>query len=743
MLATAAADRLSALGMLILRPGLSSCDGGALTHRHVALICLDDRDLRGATQWVLQLARASPRSHVVLDVTGSFRPSRGPMQPDERDIAAVDRHIDRLELDRAGARAGALTVSAALDSRDVAPEVRARVGAIRFWQGRFGETGDWAGGTTPDVCGWEALHAWARGDRAGRCTAMARMRPDGATTIAAAFWRRVHAVLTCLEQGRAAEAACAGLLNAAPGWLRPVAAAVVAEASRAGTRRVPALIVQPSGGQRLEGCLARWLSARADEGGEPAAVAEIRRYGAFGVLRWGGGRFSMQWLHVMPALLEVVRDAEDDLAALSGACRWLVRHASASRAVIVDDTGRRFLAGEGWTRAEWSRASGDVGSAFLRAPIRYRGEVIGQVVGAAGGVERQTLQPAIDTVAALLAPAVRARLDAISSTSRPREAHVPELIGRSPAIRAVRDEIARAAGVPFPVLVEGESGTGKELVARAVHRLGPRRERRFCAVNCAALSDELVEAELFGHARGAFTGAITPRPGLFEDAHGGTLFLDEVGELSPRAQAKLLRAVQEREVRRVGENAARSVDVRLVAATNVVLPEAVGAGRFRADLQFRLAVIRISLPPLRDRVEDIPLLAEAFWRQVTQAKSTRARLGPDALAGLSRHTWPGNVRELQNVIAALVMIAPGHGRVGARHVRQVLRASDTDAPWVSLTAARRTFEQRTVATALARHAGRRAAAARELGLSRQGLAKAIKRLGLAPETGDERTAGVA
>lgn len=305
---------------------------------------------------------------------------------------------------------------------------------------------------------------------------------------------------------------------------------------------------------------------------------------------------------------------------------------------------------------------------------------------------------------------------------------------------AVRDEIVKAAGVPFPVLVEGESGTGKELVARAIHRLSARRDRRFCAVNCAALSDDLVEAELFGHARGAFTGAVAPRSGLFEEAHAGTLFLDEVGELSPRAQAKLLRAVQEREVRRVGENAPRPVDVRLVAATNVGLSDAVGAGRFRQDLHFRLAVIRLCLPPLRDRIEDIPLLAESFWRQVAQARSTRARLGPDALAGLSRHAWPGNVRELQNAIAALVMIAPERGRVGARHVRQVLGASGADAPWISLDAARRTFEQRTIATALARHAGRRTAAARELGLSRQGLAKAIKRLGLAP---DERATGVA
>ena len=166
----------------------------------------------------------------------------------------------------------------------------------------------------------------------------------------------------------------------------------------------------------------------------------------------------------------------------------------------------------------------------------------------------------------------------LTATQRARQS-IPEIVGDSPLIEAVRDAVVRAAAAPFPVLVEGESGTGKELVARALHRLGPRRDHRLSAVNCAALNDELVEAELFGHTRGAFTGAVGPRAGLFEDAHGGTLFLDEVTELSPRAQAKLLRVLQEREVRRVGENQARSIDVRIIAACNVPCG---GRGRQRA-----------------------------------------------------------------------------------------------------------------------------------------------------------------
>jgi DNA-binding NtrC family response regulator len=333
------------------------------------------------------------------------------------------------------------------------------------------------------------------------------------------------------------------------------------------------------------------------------------------------------------------------------------------------------------------------------------------------------------SVAALCAPAMRTRIDALAlrddCNTRTRE-----ILGRSPAMGALREAIGRAALSPFPVLIEGESGSGKELVARAIHRLSPRRERRFAALNCAALSDELAETELFGHARGAFTGAVGPRAGLFEEAHLGTLFLDEAAELSVRTQARLLRALQEREVRRIGENTPRAVDVRIVAASNRPLAELAAAGRFRADLLFRLAVIRIAVPPLRDRPEDVPLLAMASWRAVAAGMATRAMLGPDAIARLARYSWPGNVRELQNVIAALAVSAPARGRVTARHVERVLAATGCGPglPARSLDSARLDCERRTIAAALARHGGRRAPAARELGLSRQGLSKAIKRL---------------
>ena len=233
------------------------------------------------------------------------------------------------------------------------------------------------------------------------------------------------------------------------------------------------------------------------------------------------------------------------------------------------------------------------------------------------------------------------------------------LLGTSPALVELRRAVLQAAAAPFPVLVEGESGTGKELVARSVHACGPRRALPFAAVNCAAFSDELLETELFGHARGAFTGAVSTRHGLFEEASGGTLFLDEVGELSPRAQAKLLRVLQDGEIRRVGESVARHVDVRIVAATNRRLRDEVDGGRFRSDLLYRLEVIRLDVPPLRERREDIALLAAHFWEETARQIGGRGPLAARTVAALTAYDWPGNVRELQNVLAGLAVGGAG------------------------------------------------------------------------------------
>jgi transcriptional regulator with GAF, ATPase, and Fis domain len=279
------------------------------------------------------------------------------------------------------------------------------------------------------------------------------------------------------------------------------------------------------------------------------------------------------------------------------------------------------------------------------------------------------------------------------------------------------------------VLVEGESGSGKELVARGIHRLSARRDRRLCTVNCAALSDDLLEAELFGHVRGAFTGAVGERAGLFEEADGGTLFLDEVGELSARAQAKLLRALQDGEVRRVGENMPRRVDVRIVAATNRHIADEVEANRFRADLRFRLDVVRISVPPLRDRASDIPALASHFWAESAARVGSSATLTLETLAALARYDWPGNIRELQNVIASLAVHAPRRGRIlPATLPAHIARSSPGSA--TTFEAARHDFERRFVRAALAQAGGHRTRAARALGVSRQGLAKMMARLGI-------------
>src|SRR5690242_20230362 len=225
------------------------------------------------------------------------------------------------------------------------------------------------------------------------------------------------------------------------------------------------------------------------------------------------------------------------------------------------------------------------------------------------------------------------------------------MTGRSPVFRDALTRAARVAPTETTVLITGESGTGKELVARAIHYGSPRADGPFVAVNCAALPDTLLESELFGHERGAFTGADRQKPGRFELAAHGTLFLDEIGELSPGVQVKLLRVLQEREYQRVGGTATLKADVRLIAATNRDLMSDIAAGRFRNDLFYRLSVFNVHLPPLRDRGEDVLLLADAFTRMLApKMGKTDVTLSRDACELLRRHPWPGNIRELQNAI---------------------------------------------------------------------------------------------
>ena len=303
---------------------------------------------------------------------------------------------------------------------------------------------------------------------------------------------------------------------------------------------------------------------------------------------------------------------------------------------------------------------------------------------------------------------------------------VPGLIGDTPVMVRLREDVARAARTSFPVLIEGETGSGKELVARGLHALSQRSAASFLDVNCAALADDLVDAELFGHAKGAFTGAVGCRAGLIEQASGGTLFLDEVADLAPRVQAKLLRALQQQEIRRVGEGRVRQVDVRIVSACNRPLDDEVAAGRFRADLVFRVAGIRILVPPLRERIGDIPLLVDAFWRSLAAQAGTAATLTPEVMERLAQHQWPGNVRELQHVLATLAVRAPARGPVPAALVPPgvgVCPAASAE----PLATARCRFEREYAQAAIVLAGHSQSRAARALGLSRQGLRKLLAR----------------
>ncbi len=235
----------------------------------------------------------------------------------------------------------------------------------------------------------------------------------------------------------------------------------------------------------------------------------------------------------------------------------------------------------------------------------------------------------------------------------------PALLGRTPVMTGVYKQIAHAASADAPVLIIGESGTGKELVARAIHQHSNRSSRPFVPINCGALTETLLESELFGHTKGSFTGAISDAKGVFQTAHTGTVFLDEVGEMSPGLQVKLLRVLQEGEVRPVGSSRAVRTDVRILAATNVDVERAVAEGKFRQDLFYRLGVVIITLPPLRERREDIPLLIERFMKGAVAKAGKQVELTAAAVESLSAYPWPGNVRELENMIERLVVFSRG------------------------------------------------------------------------------------
>jgi DNA-binding NtrC family response regulator len=538
-----------------------------------------------------------------------------------------------------------------------------------------------------------------------------------------------------------------------------LAEAHVAAGERIPPARVPALRgYARARGPRLARARARLALSLDSQHPRAAIEADVQRVAlATGAraLMHDAGAFPWPWpaspeaqrspmVHDIVAILEVCQHDADPAEALQRLCTLLSeRTVAAGTIVLTSIHGSLVTLGRAGRppdvsfaeRAQTLRSTVGPeplpdGTAGAWA-IRHGDDVTGVLAA------RWTERPPTDEAAALMRAAAAAmatvvglarmaRLSAVAAAQCKADA---DLIGSSGAMARVRAAIDRAAPSPFPVLIEGESGAGKELVARGIHTRSDRRARRFAALNCAALADDLIEAELFGHARGAFTGAIAERAGLFEEADGGTLFLDEVGELSPRAQAKLLRAIQEGEIRRVGETRPRKVDARIVAATNRSLEAEAAAGRFRTDLRFRLDVIRIDVPPLRGRPEDIAELAAHFWQQAAARVGSRASLGREALAALARYEWPGNVRELQNAMAAMAVSAPRRGTLGISALPAGIGRVDNDG--LTLDEARRRFDAGFVRGALARAGGSRSRAATELGLSRQGLAKLMERLGIA------------
>lgn len=428
-----------------------------------------------------------------------------------------------------------------------------------------------------------------------------------------------------------------------------------------------------------------------------------------------------------------------------GVAGWVLQH---GKPTLVPDVtrDRRFYGGV-------DRQSGAHTRDLLCAPLRTRHGVLGviELRNKQNGTFSESDLMFLDALAGSVAVAIEnarfyqqirqseARLKEEVATLHREMAHrqrFTDIIGSGAAMAKVFSLIESAIPVPTAVLLEGETGTGKELIARAIHYHGPRKGRPFVAVNCGALPDTLLESELFGHKKGAFTNAVADKPGLFEVADGGTIFLDEIGETSPAMQVKLLRALQEGEIRRVGETRARRVDVRVISATNRDLLSEVRHKRFREDLYYRISAFPIPIPPLRERREDIPLLVAHFIGQSQKKLGKQIHgLTQEALTLLTHYSWLGNVRELENEMERAVALTPDGASItpaclSERIVTQKSLRVSLSAEGHSLKQARLTFEREYVAEILRQHHGNAVKTAKILGISRQMLQKKIKEYAL-------------
>lgn len=304
------------------------------------------------------------------------------------------------------------------------------------------------------------------------------------------------------------------------------------------------------------------------------------------------------------------------------------------------------------------------------------------------------------------------------------------IIGNHPSMQIVYEFIARAAESDAPVIIYGETGTGKELIASAIHRLSPRRDGPYIRVNCAALNEQLLESELFGHVRGAFTGADRNRIGRFEAANGGSIFLDEVGDIPLSTQVKLLRVLQEKEIERVGDHRPIPIDVRIIAATNKDLPSLIERGLFREDFYYRIAVLPIRVPPLRERKEDIPLLINHFISKLVLKTGKRiSGLSKEAMDDLMKYHWPGNVRELMNVLEFAFVVCP-EGHITSQHLPRYIYAGNPEIEQAAKE--KRHLDEKTIIETLEAVNWNRSEAARRLGISRVTLWKKLKNMGSVP-----------
>jgi transcriptional regulator with GAF, ATPase, and Fis domain len=411
-------------------------------------------------------------------------------------------------------------------------------------------------------------------------------------------------------------------------------------------------------------------------------------------------------------------------------------------------TGEPLLVSDATADPEFSASTSVVNlklSSVLCVPLMHRGRPFGVVYVGTDRVGTHFDRHGLDTLTIFAAQASllvqnallldELRADNRGLRERLEHQRYGDLLGSCPGMQEVYRQIEKVAPTDLSVLVVGETGTGKELVARELHRRSPRASGPFVAINCGALPETLLESELFGHVKGAFTGAVATRPGRFQLASGGTLFLDEVGDMPAVLQVKLLRALQDRTVQKVGDHREEAVDIRVIAATHRTLEEEVKRGAFREDLYYRLATLTLRVPPLRERGEDVAVLARGFLQTFAESYRAAARgFTPAALAAIRRHPWPGNVRELENRIKKAAVLSDG----------PLVRAEDLDfppeelPPLTPLQEAKDDFELRYVLEALKRHGGNRARTARALGVDPRTIFRLLERMdGVPPDREEE------